>query len=392
MKFRTLCKKLEDDPFRLFFPLGAALALAGVLPWAVQSFTHASYPRDLHRVLMIDGFTLSFVCGFLMTAVPRFTGSRHATMPEVSIVFLCLLLSGAGAFSSSQSLSFLSAAVVLLTLIAFAARRFLKKTSNPPYTFIFIGVGLLLWFFSNVVLFLNSTGALNSPPLTDIAWDLFTNGAIMSLILGVGGRLIPGILGWQQIVTHQRQRYEAPRPFLALVPPAIWIAVALFVLSYLLDPLLPLPLRLSARLAVALYFALGYWAIWKIPATRSLLTWNIWLSCWCLALGYLFPLLWPEFGVHVMHVLFIGGFSLLMLLISTRVSLAHSPGGTAPEKTSRSILVFSALILMAMLTRVTAILWPKIYLDHLGFAAMTWIAALVVWAFLVFKAIRAGAR
>ena len=88
-----------------------------------------------------------------------------------------------------------------------------------------------------------------------------------------------------------------------------------------------------------------------------------------------------------MHVLFIGGFSLLILLISVRVSLAHSPVGTGAEKTSRSIIVFSALVLLAMVTRVTAILWPKIYLHHLGFAGMTWLLALCVWGFLVMKAI-----
>jgi hypothetical protein len=220
----------------------------------------------------------------------------------------------------------------------------------------------------------------------NISQDVFTNGAVMGLILGVGGRLIPGILGWQEIVSHQRQRYETPEPFLALVPAPVWIATALFVLSYLLSPVLPFALCLSVRLAVALYFAFKYWAIWKFPATRSPLTWNLWLSCWCLALGYLFPLIWAEAGAHVMHVLFVGGFSLLMLLISTRVSLAHSPGGTGAERTARPIVVFSSLVLLAMLTRVTAILWPKIYLDHLGFAAMTWIAALAVWLGFALKA------
>lgn len=385
-------KAVEKDPFRLFFPLGAALALAGVLPWAIQYFTHASYPRDLHRVLMIDGFSLAFVCGFLMTAVPRFTGSHQAKRSEILTVFVCVVISGFGAFSSSQSLSFLSSAAALTALIWFLARRFLQKTSNPPYTFLFIGVGLALWLASQVILFFYSLGWSSSEGLVSIAQDLFTNGALMSLILGVGGRLIPGILGWQEIVTHQRQRYESPEPFLKLIPAPIWIAVFIFVGSYLLKPLLPQSLCMAARAAVTLYFAIKYWRIWKIPPTRSFLTWSLWLCCWCIGLGYMLPLIWPGLGAHGMHVLFIGGFSLIMLLISTRVSLAHSALGTAAEKKLRGILIFSGLILAAMLTRVTAIFWPKIYLDHLGFAAMIWTAGLFLWFFTVSRAMWAHSK
>jgi uncharacterized protein involved in response to NO len=382
-------QQIEKDPFRLFFPLGAALALAGILPWAAQYFTHASYPRDLHRVLMIDGFSLAFVCGFLMTAVPRFTGAPHAKKFEIYIIFVCILASGVGAFFSSQSVSFLASAVALVALAVFAARRFLQKTANPPYTFLFIGVGLGLWFISQVLLFLNSAGWSVGVDAVAVAQDLFTNGALMSLVLGVGGRLIPGILGWQEIVSHQRQRYETPEPFMKMVPAAIWLAVFVFVGSYLLKPFLPSSLCLAARALVILYFALKYWAIWKFPATRSFLTWGLWLCCWCMALGFLVPLAWPSLGAHGMHVLFVGGFSLLMLLISTRVSLAHSAMGTGAEKKLARILIFSGLILFAMVTRVTAILWPKIYLDHLGFAAVIWTAGLLVWFFTVFKAMLA---
>lgn len=371
--------KIEKDPFRIFFPLGAALAIAGIIPWAVQYWTHASYPRDLHRVLMINGFSLAFVCGFLMTAIPRFTGTNHATRSEVSLIFVLVLLAGIAAFFPSQSASFLAAVIALVGLMSFAGRRFIHKTSNPPYTFIFIGVGLLLWLLSNFLLFLNSVAAILSPELLDVSQDVWSNGAIMSLILGVGGRLIPGILGWQAVVSHQKRGYETQAPFLSVIPISLWIAVAAFVLSYFLKPFLPLSICLSVRLAVTVYFALMYWKLWKLPATRSLLTWNLWICCWCLALAYLFPLVWENLGVHMMHVLFIGGFSLLMLLISTRVSFAHSSIGTEAEKTSRSIAIFSSLILLAMLTRVTAILWPPIYLDHLAFAAIIWLMALCVW-------------
>jgi uncharacterized protein involved in response to NO len=385
-------KKIEKDPFKIFFPVGGLLAFAGVWPWVTQYFNHHSYPRDLHRLLMVDGFLLAFTAGFLMTAIPRFTGAHFARVTEVFGVLGFVILSALAALLGLKSTAFVCSVFALLGLFIFAIRRFQKKNTNPPYTFVFIGLGLGFWVLANFFLFLNAGGWLINPALTEISQDVFSNGAIMSLILGVGGRLIPGILGWQSIVSSQRERYEVKKSYLGTIPAIVWLLLTVFTFSFLLKPLVPYSVLLFARFAVTFYFAVSYWRLFKFPATRSFLTWSVWASCWCMTLGYLFPLLWPRFGVHVMHVLFVGGFSLLTLLVSTRVSLAHSSLGTEAEKTSSSIAVFSGLILLAMITRVSAVIWPKIYLDHLSFGAMTWLAGLMVWAIIIVKVTRADAQ
>jgi uncharacterized protein involved in response to NO len=260
---------VEKDPFRLFFPLGTCLAFAGVLPWTAQIFTHASYPRDLHRVLMIDGFLLSFVAGFLMTAITRFTGTHFASKGEISAVFLSILGAGMGAFFSSQAASFLLSALAVFFIGVFAMRRFRKKTSNPPYTFIFIGVGLFLWLISNLGLFAIAVGAPAPDYAAEVLRDLFSNGAIMSLILGVGGRLLPGILGWEEIVVAQRSRYETPGPFLGVVPADVWISMAIFLASFLLLPFLGQRWCFLLRGVVTLYFAIAYWRIHRERPIKS---------------------------------------------------------------------------------------------------------------------------
>ncbi len=377
---------LKKDPFRLFFPLGGILAFAGVVPWVYQLFTHASYPRDIHRVLMVNGFLLSFVTGFLMTAIPRFTGGKFATKNEIFSVLGLLILSGIGALTSFQAINYIFSALALMALALFAGKRFLNKTSNPPYTFVFIGIGLFLWLLSNLGMTAVSIGILGHDPISvAITTDLFSNGAIMSLILGVGGRLIPGILGWQEIVTRQRVQYEAPTPFIKLVPKSIWIASLIFVTSFALRPTIPFQFCLFMRFAVTLYFAIWYWKIYRLPVNKTFLTWSIWFCCWCLVLGYLLPILWTDAYVHAIHLLFISGFSLLTLLISIRVSFAHSAVGTEAEKPTPTIFVFVGLILTATLIRVLAILWPEHYLSHLGYAALLWIFALGVWGVILFS-------
>jgi uncharacterized protein involved in response to NO len=378
--------RISKDPFRVFFPLGIALAVLGLVPWIVGAMTHASYPRDLHRVLMIDGFLLSFVCGFLMTAIPRFTSASHATRLEVTSAFALLALAAVGAFFAVQTFSYLCAALALLGLMRFAVLRFLKRAANPPHTFIFIGVGLFLWLIANLVE-ASATLGFGAPELSIVAGDLFSNGVIMCLIFGVGGRLIPAILGWQEIVGQPRASDEAASSYFSSIPPTIRVAIGVFLFSFFARPWLPLTVCMSLRATVSLYFAFAIWRIHRLPPTKSYLSIGIWFACWSLALGYLVPIVWPESGVHGLHVLFISGFSLLTLLISMRVSFAHSAAGTSAEKTSPSILVFCGLIVFAMVTRVTAILWPRIYIDHLGYASATWLIGMVVWVWVIVRRI-----
>lgn len=381
---------MQKNPYRLFFTLGAVLALIGITPWALVLIDDSSYPRDLHRQIMINGFLLSFVCGFLMTAVPKFTGSFPATKIELSVIFSSIAFAAISIFFLPSFVPYALAAVAIAALIVFAGQRFTKRSSNPPFTFVFIGVGLLLWFFSNVVQSLVAWGVDLAPGAHEFANGLFTNGALMCLILGVGGRLIPAILGWQEVVSHQRERYERDEPFLGLVPMDVWFAVAVFFLSFALQPWFSATACLSARAAVVFYFGVRYWRVHRRPKARSYLTWSLWLSCWCLIGGYFLPVFWPAGGVHAMHVLFIGGFSLLTLLISTRVSLAHGGAGPAVEKTSPGILIFTSILLLAALTRVTAIIWPRIYRDHLGYAAILWIAGLALWAWTIYSKLRSA--
>ncbi len=376
-------QKIEKDPFRIFFPLGAILALCGLAPWLGHFFGYIGYPRTLHELLMMNGFLLSFVCGFLMTAIPRFTGANYATRYEIVTVLTMIITSAFVAFSRLQSVNYLLSSFAIIFLASFAIRRFVKRTANPPHTFIFIGLGLVLWLCGNLGQYLSARGLVQSASVAEMFQDLFTNGAIMCLVLGVGGRVMPAILGWQDVVTHMRKQYETAGSFFGKIPFAIWASICVFLLSFLLEPFISIRVCFSLRGLVTLYFGIKFWRIFQLPKNRSYLAWGIWLSAWCLAVGYFIPAIWISQEVDALHFLLVGGFSLLTLLIAMRVSFAHSPAGTDIEKRSPLILIFAGLILLAMITRVTAIIWPPIYLDHLGYAAATWLVGLLLWGWLV---------
>ncbi len=322
---------------------------------------------------------LSFVAGFLMTAIPRFTSAEFAKLYEVLGVTGAIVLAGVFEFLGLQPHHHFTAGSALLMLASFGLIRFQKRQSNPPFTFIFVGIGLLLWTVSNFMIAWNLLDVRESEATFSIWKELFSSGALMAVVFGVGGRLIPGILGWEEIVLIQRQKYEGSKSFLSAVPGSMWVATALYLLSFLLNPIAPTFVGLTLRVLVTCFFAFGYWKIQRFPKDRSYLTWGIWLSCWCFVVGSFLNVFWMDRYSHSLHVILVGGFSLLTVLVATRVTLAHGSIGRGPEKTSIFIPVFTILLLFATLTRVTAVLWPTIYLRHLSYASLTWILGFLVW-------------
>jgi len=72
-------------PYRVLFPIGAALALIGVAPWALYALGLAPWPGPLHRALMIRCFEQSFVLGFMLTAMPGLTHAERCRPAELGI-------------------------------------------------------------------------------------------------------------------------------------------------------------------------------------------------------------------------------------------------------------------------------------------------------------------
>jgi len=68
------------EPFRIFFPLGIALAWIGIGHWvAYAAGWIGTYSCTAHGLVQIQGFLLAFALGFLLTAIPRRTASEPAS-------------------------------------------------------------------------------------------------------------------------------------------------------------------------------------------------------------------------------------------------------------------------------------------------------------------------
>jgi hypothetical protein len=80
-----------------------------------------------------------------------------------------------------------------------------------------------------------------------------------------------------------------------------------------------------------------------------------------------------------LHLVFISGYGLLVLNIAARVMLGHSGQGPLIYARSRASHWITGLALLAMGTRISADLLPRMQLTHYAYAALTWIALTVIW-------------
>jgi len=357
----------QKEPYRLFFPLGVLFLLWGALIWLPLIWSAADYPVTLHRYLMLNGFSGCFIGGFLMTAIPKFSKTNTASKIEI---FLYLLVTLSGLFFARAEVAsgvFICSALQPLVIFSFLLPRISKRQENPPYSFVFIFVGLLLWTVSALAsLFFDA----------ELFKHIHYEGAIASIILGVGSRLIPGILGHQEIVTAQKEKYEKPVSIFKTIPVTFLALIGAFVISYLSDN----SLAHMVRAAVVFIIAIFYWNLWKAPRTKTALTWCIWLSGWLITLSFVLKAFWTDGLIHISHSFFINGIVLLSLLIATRVLQSHGPKDNKLEQ-SKILYLVSFCIVLAAATRVSAFLLPDLYLTHLAYSSLMLAIGVLVWSF-----------
>lgn len=358
------------DAYRYFFPLGWGLGIWGVLLWLLFPLGWVPYPGQTHPDLMLGGFFLSFVCGFLMTAAPKFTSSFEPTMTEQRTAFalIALLISAVAFFTKVYFYSIVF--LLFLFLFVFLMRRFFKRRSNPPDAFLFVGAGVIAGLLGSLGLLLGHT--INLPSfLFQLSRLFFLQGYVFCLVLGVGSRLIPTLLGWTE--TPQVHTGKSNIKLFAFL-------VVAFIGSYMLEAAAVGLWAQVLRTLVVGFIAVKFWKLHKIPPRLGFQSLCLWGAGCSLVLGQAALIFFPSHRIHILHVILVSGLALMTLMVATRVTLAHGKHGLEMEKTSKILLIGGGLVSLAGFTRLSAGFAPHIYQTHLIYASYTWILGLVVWA------------
>lgn len=380
----TLCC---EEPFRIFFPLGVLAGISGVSLWPLY-FTgvHKFYPGIMHARLMIEGFMGAFIIGFLGTAAPRLTCTSHFSRRELWSL-LILFAATVGTHIGHQHL--LGDFLFLAMLLLFAGRmatRFARRADLPPPTF-----ALVVFAFINAIAatILLLTGALGggAPRCTLLGMLLLYQGFVLYLVLGIGGFLLPRFL-----VLPAKQELPETRELTVGWKRRASFATTIGVIllaTYVVEVFAAAP-RLAAFIR---FIAAGAFLAAEIPLHRSAaprvtLTRALQLAPVLLLLGLLFPVLCPWQRVAGLHLVFIGGFTLISFTVATRVVLGHTGQGHLVAEPLVFLRTTIALLLTAAAFRIIGDFFVTTRGTLLDIASYAWIAGVLIWSWRILRRVR----
>tara|TARA_Y100000782_G_scaffold4962_1_gene6038 strand:- start:284295 stop:285467 length:1173 start_codon:yes stop_codon:yes gene_type:complete len=376
-----MIEKICKDPFKLFFPIAIISMLYSCCLWLGYVFFEVGgFPLSQHANLFIGGFLYFSIIGFLLTAVPRFTGTDFLSKQELSVfifITLCVLI-----FYFLGNLTFFWASIASgwVMFLCFAVPRFLFRKQNPPYTFVFVGCGVIFGLLGSFINFLSEFEMGIFGALRPWGKLLFYDAMVTSFILGVGGRLIPGILGFVEIVSGQRKVYEKTLPFLSVIPIDIIVSLIVFVASLIIEGAGALMVAFFLRATVITYFSIKYWRLHEKVKSEKWHGKMLKLSCFMLLVGSWTLCFSVEQAIHIKHLIYIGSYCLMTLMVASRVIVAHSDESLDIEFKKWPYLLVGLFVVLAALTRASAHLIKGSYVQHLGYAALVLIIGALVWA------------
>ena len=111
------------------------------------------------------------------------------------------------------------------------------------------------------------------------------------------------------------------------------------------------------------------------------------LALLALVAGLIFPLFWPGHRIAGLHIVFLGGFSLITFTVATRVVLGHSGNEALFDTRLPSLQITTLLLLTGTVLRAVGDFLPA--RPHwLSGASYLWILAAGVWAFKILPKVR----
>ena len=374
------------EPFRVLFPLGMALAWAGVGHWLLYALgVLPEYRSVFHAMTQIQGFLMCFATGFLFTMIPRRTGTAPPSALQMIAAVVTPVATSVLAWHEQWAWSQIAWMALVATIVVFIVTRFASSQAKrrPPNSFVWIPASLLMGLAGSVMTALFGIYGEQMQWAHIVGRGLILQGMFTGLILGVGGLALP------LMTRGQPSPDGVATPADRLRRAGHLAAVAMLVGSFWVGYAHSLQLAYAIRAAVVTAVLLLGAELWRFPNQEG---WNrrlIWFSAWMVPLGYVLAALWPENHKAGLHVTFIGGFALLAMGVSTQVTLGH--GGFRDLMLGRpwQVLVMGILLLAATVPRSLMEIDPRHYSLWLATAALLFLAGTAVWAaFLVPKMLR----
>jgi uncharacterized protein involved in response to NO len=354
--------------FRPFFLLGAAWSATAVVVFILALGGSISLPSTFtpvawHTHEMIYGFVPAVVAGFLLTAVPNWTGRLPVVGVRLALLFGLWVCGRIALLVSAQIGPLITAVIDVAFLVALGAviAREIIAAGNTRNLKVLAVITLLAVgnAVSHVEAYSGTAG--NYGVRIGIA------GTILLINL-IGGRIVPSFTrNW----LAKRSSPAMPEPFGRFDVAATLVTIAALA-SWVSRPNLPVTAALALGAMAATGWRLARWSGHRTTAEPLVLVLHIAFSFvpigfGLVALSVFSPSLMAASGA--VHAWTVGAIGLMTLAVMTRASLGHT--GQPLVATSKTTVLFCA-VAVAALTRIGVAfdLWPDILL---GISAAAWV-------------------
>ncbi|HMP74025.1 MAG TPA: NnrS family protein [Kiritimatiellia bacterium] len=368
----------RGEPYRIFFPFGAAVGMVGVMLWPVFVVGWLDgYPGVLHARMMVQGFVFCFMAGFLLSALPHMLEVKGPTLRESGgMLFLVAMVQGlhlGGQTAWADGLFAVSVGV----LAWLGLRRWRERADLPPPGFALAGLGLVAGMTGSGILAASTIGEIPAW-WTVFAKNLLYHGMILFPVLGVGAYLLPRMVG---VPNRHLIAPKSARVSRAWMVRAGFMLVCGVVLlgSFGLEASGSIRAAYIVRSAAAIICLLHEAPLFRTPGIRGSIPWALVLSVVSIFSGLAAIAVWPERLMTYAHLFFISGYGLLILNIAARVMLGHSGSAELIYARSTAANWITGLVFLTMATRISADLLPRMMWSHYAYAGITWGVVTIVW-------------
>ncbi|MBV9835380.1 MAG: NnrS family protein [Alphaproteobacteria bacterium] len=361
--------------FRTFFLAAGGFAALAILLWLPVFLGHVSLPlamaaRDWHAHEMIFGYAAAAIAGFLLTAIPNWTG-RKPVAGRPLMLLAAAWFAGRVGMAISELIGLYAAMaldLLFLPMVALVAGREIVASGNRRNFKLLVILGVLI--AANIQFHVE----VLREGVADVGLRLGL-AVVIALIVLIGGRIVPNF-------TRNALMREAPgrlpQPFNRFDIACIAVSVAALA-CWVAEP----DWRVTAGLAIAAGLVqLVRLARWAGDRTRG-----DWLVL-VLHLAYAFvPTGFLLAGASALaaapitgaaaHAWGVGGIGLMTLAVMTRATLGHT--GRALAASHGTVLVY-VLVLVAALARIAASFPSSLVVELLQLAGIAWSVAFAGFA------------
>lgn len=355
--------------FRPFFLAGGSWAVIAMLLWIAALVFGWPIGGDYgaaawHAHEMLFGFTPAVLAGFLLTAVPNWTGRLPVSGPPL-MVLVAIWAAGRLAMLSPALIGVTAAAAIdalfLPALLFICAREVIagRKWSDLKVMAGLAALSLANILFHHAVIGQDPSGAFNRLGIA----------AYVMLITIIGGRIIPSFTrNWMKKFGHKtfpvpHNRFDEVAIIAGLIALGAWVV----------RPDHPATAVLAGIAGLLHAIRLYRWRGWSTWPEKLLLILH--LAYAFVALG-LFGIALGALGViddfSVLHLLSVGPVASMMIAMMSRVSRGHT--GRVLTASPMAALSYAAILLAAVLRPLANVL-PDFHDPLIMAAGLSWVLA-----------------